>query len=232
MRARSLRPASSLMELLVVLAIVAVLLGLLIPAVVQIRESAARQQCANNLRQLGLALHLYHQDRSAFPPGVRISVPKEPLPYLGWHARLLPYLDQQPLWDQVQRDYRVNPFPFLPPLHQANATILATLTCPTDSRLITVQTFSERPVALTSYLGVEGTNFRKKDGLLYLNSRTRITDVRDGLSKGLSQVAGGRADSCSPGGGSGRPSRSRSCCGVNFSNCHQSPVGRHRPWSA
>src|SRR5262245_54472912 len=95
------RRAYSLMELLVVVALIGTLLGLLLPAVFQVRAAAARHQCANNLRQIGLALHQYHQDHSAFPPGVRIRVVKEPFPFMGWHARLLPYLEQQPLWEQA-----------------------------------------------------------------------------------------------------------------------------------
>jgi type II secretory pathway pseudopilin PulG len=183
----------SLLELLVVGAILGILLGLILPAVFQVRAAVLRHQCASNLRQLGLALHHYHDSHKAFPPGVRIRVAREPFPFMGWQARLLPYLEQQALWQQVQRDYRTNRFPFRPPLHQANQLTIELFGCPADPRVSAVQTFNERPVSLTSYLGVEGNDFRKKDGLLFHNSRIRLTDVRDGLGNTL--LAGERPPS-------------------------------------
>jgi prepilin-type N-terminal cleavage/methylation domain-containing protein/prepilin-type processing-associated H-X9-DG protein len=81
---RNRRHGFTLVELLVVIAIIAVLIGLLVPAVQKVRESADRVNCANNLKQMGLALHNYHNDRGRFPSAS-----------LGWMNDLLPYVEQQ-----------------------------------------------------------------------------------------------------------------------------------------
>jgi prepilin-type N-terminal cleavage/methylation domain-containing protein/prepilin-type processing-associated H-X9-DG protein len=93
------RKAFTLIELLVVVAIIGVLLGLLLPAVQKVRESAARASCENNLRQIGLALHDYHDANQSFPACPAYS------PYAGvsWHCLILPYVEQENLAVQVDR---------------------------------------------------------------------------------------------------------------------------------
>ncbi|MDP1798256.1 MAG: DUF1559 domain-containing protein [Planctomycetaceae bacterium] len=96
----------TLIELLVVIAIIAILIALLLPAVQQAREAARRSQCRNNLKQLGLAIHNYHDTFNAFPPGYKIVIA---LPTRldhnvgGANVGLLPYLDQAPLFNQIDQ---------------------------------------------------------------------------------------------------------------------------------
>lgn len=85
----------TLIELLVVIAIIAILVALLLPAVQQAREAARRSSCKNNLKQLGLALHNYHDTYSVLPPG---SLSRS---HLAWSCFLLPQVEQGPLYDQI-----------------------------------------------------------------------------------------------------------------------------------
>ncbi|WP_339735390.1 DUF1559 domain-containing protein [uncultured Gimesia sp.] len=100
------RKAFTLIELLVVIAIIAILIALLLPAVQQAREAARRSSCKNNMKQIGLALHNYHESFNSLPPGSITLLNAGGTKYYGhgwtWHASILPYLDQANMYNQIQ----------------------------------------------------------------------------------------------------------------------------------
>jgi prepilin-type N-terminal cleavage/methylation domain-containing protein/prepilin-type processing-associated H-X9-DG protein len=126
------RFAFTLIELLIVTAIIGVLIGLLLPAVQKVREAARRTGCQNNLKQIGIALHAYHQIWNTFPPG---GIEWRPFGdttkrQLAWSAFILPYLDQ----DTLYRSLDLNT-PFDSPENAAGAaTVLAVYLCPSKPR--------------------------------------------------------------------------------------------------
>jgi prepilin-type N-terminal cleavage/methylation domain-containing protein len=186
----------TLIELLVVIAIIAVLVAMLLPAVQQAREAARRSQCKNNLKQLGLALHTYHDTFNVFPPsaiwgwyapsaGASTVVQRN----YSWIVMLLPYLDQGPmynsinfslpLWDttlKTQVDSNGSP------LHKKQLTVL---TCPTSGALAS----ANPPTAYTNYAGSQmywaQSAYWGNDpasGVFSDFQNTGIRDIKDGTT--------------------------------------------------
>jgi prepilin-type N-terminal cleavage/methylation domain-containing protein len=137
---KSGRAAFTLIELLVVIAIIAVLIGLLLPAVQKVREASARTHCLNNLKQMGLALHNYHDAHQTFPPGFLAQAPAQPGEPManqannytpGWSvfALMLPYVEQGNLAARI--DYAL---PILHPTNRAaRETLVPLYACPSDT---------------------------------------------------------------------------------------------------
>ncbi len=104
------KSAFTLIELLVVIAIIAILIALLLPAVQQAREAARRSQCKNNLKQLGLALHNYHDTHKTFPPGAFTEQLGTGPTYtetgngLSFHVMILPFLEQTALYEKINKN--------------------------------------------------------------------------------------------------------------------------------
>ena len=200
-----MRPrAFTLIELLVVIAIIAVLIALLLPAVQQAREAARRTQCRNNLHQVGLALHNYHDTHQCFPP-MAISVSAgacqawgpNTAPGTTWASLILPFIDETALYNAANYSQAA--------WSGANATVvqsnLSQYACPSDEAPA-VLTGRDQAVCsgsawrTTNYVvnagcagsggdiwsNIRGCPANSPNGPFYLCSRVRIRDIRDGTS--------------------------------------------------
>lgn len=177
--------AYTLIELVVVVAIIAIIIGLTLPAVQRVRDVSFRSECSNKLHQIGLALHNYHDLHSVLPPGVSFNDGKDPNPFMSWNTRLLPFLERQTEWSQALQAFAQDPrFMKIPP-HSLFATVMPPFACPAERRTLELSQRISLKVAFTAYLGVEGINQTTRDGVLYLDSNVRLGDVTDGTSNTL-----------------------------------------------
>lgn len=194
------RFAFSLVELLVVLAILGLLVGLLLPAVQSAREASRRMGCSSNLRQLGLALHMFHDTQRAFPAsGWTVAGPGNPAgKFVGWRPLIFPYLEQASAhklynfslnwWEDTNLTLAAIPFPiFRCPSTPGNSPILNVIAKnPRPPLTLTL------PLGPTDYEAIQGVQPASIDPILYnntnrfavmhRNSRTRMGDITDGTS--------------------------------------------------
>jgi prepilin-type N-terminal cleavage/methylation domain-containing protein/prepilin-type processing-associated H-X9-DG protein len=188
---RPRRSAFTLIELLVVIAIIAILIGLLLPAVQKVREAAARMSCSSNMKQLGLAVHNYHDANNQLPtsagPGYNYD-PNSPNCW-SWLARILPYIEQNALYQNcgIQNGATIAS------AGAWAATSVKTFQCPSDVNLTQPRTDSDHigssfnyggpplPVGQTSYKGVCGYNWEWGNWQYYPNGNGNGLDAGNGI---------------------------------------------------
>ncbi len=167
------RRGFTLIELLVVIAIIAILIALLLPAVQQAREAARRTQCKNHMKQIGLALHNYHDTHDVFPINYFSSHPRNATQVgVSWMQLILPFIDQAPLYNTIPAGGQ-----FSDAGHQAAMkTVISAYLCPTDLNNDGMmgnrtEDLGNQPYAVTNYKGVMGSNMGSSS-LGYNNAST------------------------------------------------------------
>lgn len=178
----------TLVELLVVVAIIGVLTALLLPAVQAAREAARQTTCRNNLKQQGLALQSYHAQAGEFPEGARKHA-RSGQKSIGWHVLILPHLEQPRLYEQIGPDDDGGA------RFHAENVVVTSFICPTAEP----PSVSTSDLESANYVGVAGTGSERKewpleeiacgiaatDGVLHLEGAVKIADVADGTSNTL-----------------------------------------------
>jgi prepilin-type N-terminal cleavage/methylation domain-containing protein/prepilin-type processing-associated H-X9-DG protein len=184
----------TLVELLVVIAIIGILIALLLPAVQAAREAARRSQCTNNMKQIGLALHNYHDTYKSFPTGFIYRGGSGVANY-GWNVAIFPYMEQQAFYDVLDAGnvpLYVRYASTVPTDIEMMEHPIATLRCPSDTGKDTCNSISfggssDPRVALSNYVascgyGDRPTTTTECRGMFYGNSWNGFSDCTDGTS--------------------------------------------------
>jgi prepilin-type N-terminal cleavage/methylation domain-containing protein/prepilin-type processing-associated H-X9-DG protein len=183
------QPGFTLVEAIVVLAILGILIALTLPAVQLVRSAAVRTQCAANLRQLALGVHHYAAAHGPLPQGCAYLDHTDPRYYQGqpglsWLTSTLPYVEQDALWQRTWEANVQDPSGQSPLHLVVGATPVPSFLCPAEVR----QLGGGPDIGhwgLTSYQGVAGTSIWRQDGMFHKDFTVRFTDVTDGTSSTL-----------------------------------------------
>jgi prepilin-type N-terminal cleavage/methylation domain-containing protein/prepilin-type processing-associated H-X9-DG protein len=179
----------TLPEVLVVLAIIGILLGLTVPAILRVRDAAARAGCASNLRQLAMGVHLFADSQGQLPQGCAYPPPRPTPDFsrevgLSWHTSILPYVEQDALWSMAWQAQLEKPGGNSV-LHAAvREKAIPVFLCPSEGRK-TGGGWQGVVWGLTSYQGVAGTSVYRNDGIFHRNFTVRFADITDGTSNTL-----------------------------------------------
>ncbi len=171
----NLKSGFTLVELLVVITIIGILIALLLPAVQAAREAARRMQCTNNLKQIGLAMHTYHDALRSFPPG-SVRAPQGHT----WFTFILLFMEQRPLYDQL--DPQGQQIPATAPSSGPLVTQLGIYRCPSDSGAAVNEYYESYPTA--NYV-VSRTMFNAPGNSMNWPLCVRVNAITDGLSNTL-----------------------------------------------
>jgi prepilin-type N-terminal cleavage/methylation domain-containing protein len=212
----SKRSGFTLVELLVVIAIIGILVALLLPAIQAAREAARRSQCTNNLKQIGVAIHNYHDTHQTFPPG-SIHIQNGDRQEWGWSALILPFIEQQSLYEELNVTERTL-WQVLNNQRGLVQQVIPAYRCPSDTTKDLVKgTPQVRDFdghakvgtgffgATSNYMGIVGiwdvdepvVTGPDNNGVLYVNSQIGTEDILDGTSNTF--LAGERNFHCSAG---------------------------------
>jgi prepilin-type N-terminal cleavage/methylation domain-containing protein/prepilin-type processing-associated H-X9-DG protein len=184
------RTGFTLVEMLIAVAIIALLIGLIVPAVQQVREAAARTSCASNLRQLAMAVHLYADAHRQLPQGCAYPFTASLIPIhrqgvgLSWHTSILPDLDHTALWHLAWQAQQQDPQGHLASHYEVMVQVVPSFLCPAEARQLGHSPNGD-VWGLTSYPGVAGTSLHRRDGVFHKNYTVRFPDITDGTSNTL-----------------------------------------------